>query len=73
MEERDRMKKVQALEASMRDEKQAAKDARLTGLLQRRRAQAEKERTESLQAKMHAKRLARLHRREKRSKALAER
>lgn len=57
----------------LRDEKEALRQNRINALRERREKKAERERYERMAAKMHAKKVERLRRREKRNKALKER
>ncbi|AET37653.1 Cgr1p Ecym_1425 [Eremothecium cymbalariae DBVPG len=57
----------------LKQEKQEERDSRINALKERREKKEEKERYEKLAAKMHAKKVERLRRREKRNKALKER
>jgi len=57
----------------MKDEKEQAKKERLDALKRRRQIKEEKERYERLAAKMHAKKVERMRKREKRNKMLKER
>ncbi|KAG0168245.1 hypothetical protein DFQ28_005213 [Apophysomyces sp. BC1034] len=68
-EERTRLKAVKTLEKQMKDEKQAEKDRKRQITLERKKIKEEKERIEQLAAKMSAKRLQRLKKREARKKA----
>ncbi|CAO3589888.1 unnamed protein product [Absidia cylindrospora] len=68
-QERQRLQTVRALEKQMKDEKQAEKDRKREINLERKRIEEEKERQEALAAKMSAKRLARMKKKELRKKA----
>ncbi|AMD21484.1 HER206Wp [Eremothecium sinecaudum] len=57
----------------LKAEKEAAKQARIKALRDRREKKEENERYEKLAAKMHAKKVERMRKREKRNKALKER
>ncbi|CAI4061937.1 Cgr1p SKDI_07G2250 [Saccharomyces kudriavzevii IFO 1802] len=57
----------------LKDEKEEARQAKITMLKERREKKEESERYERLAARMHAKKVERLRRREKRNKALKER
>ncbi|KAH3901750.1 Cgr1p SCDLUD_001524 [Saccharomycodes ludwigii] len=57
----------------LKDEKENARITKIESLKHRRQIKEEKERYEMLAAKMHAKKVERLRRREKRNKALKER
>lgn len=61
---------MKAKEKELKDEKEAAHEARVTVIRERRKAKAEKERYEMLAAKMHKKRIERLKRKEKRNKLI---
>ncbi|CCE63549.1 hypothetical protein TPHA_0F00620 [Tetrapisispora phaffii CBS 4417] len=58
---------------ALKDEKEEARKTKIQALKERREKKEEKERYERLAAKMHAKKVDRLRRREKRNKALKER
>ncbi|CAI4062466.1 hypothetical protein N7582_002141 [Saccharomyces uvarum] len=58
---------------ALKDEKEEARQTKITTLRERREKKAENERYERLSAKMHAKKVERMRRREKRNKALKER
>ncbi|CCD26230.1 Cgr1p NDAI_0H00560 [Naumovozyma dairenensis CBS 421] len=58
---------------ALKDEKEEERKNKIEALKERREKQAEKERYERLAAKMHAKKVERMRRREKRNKALKER
>lgn len=58
---------------ALKDEKEDARLQKIQLLKDRREKQAEKERYEMLASKMHAKKVERMRRREKRNKALKER
>ncbi|KAF3919668.1 hypothetical protein ABW20_dc0105554 [Dactylellina cionopaga] len=64
---------VKAKENELKAEKEAVRQARIKSIKDRRAAKEEKERYEKLAVKMHAKRVERLKRREKRNKLLKER
>ncbi|EPS40907.1 hypothetical protein H072_5199 [Dactylellina haptotyla CBS 200.50] len=64
---------VKLKEKEMKAEKEAERAARIQSIKDKRAAKEEKERYEKLAAKMHAKRVERLKRREKRNKLLKER
>ncbi|CAO3647767.1 unnamed protein product [Cunninghamella blakesleeana] len=68
-EERKRIQTVKALEKQLKDEKQAEKDRKRNINLERKRIEEEKARQEALAAKMSAKRLARMKKKELRKKA----
>ncbi|KAF7720563.1 hypothetical protein EC973_007446 [Apophysomyces ossiformis] len=68
-QERKRIQAVKTLEKQMKDEKQAEKDRKRQITLERKKIKEEKERMEQLAAKMSAKRLQRLKKREARKKA----
>lgn len=57
----------------LKDEKETLRQNRINALRERREKKAERERYERMAAKMHAKKVERLRRREKRNKALKER
>ncbi|SCU93655.1 LADA_0G04258g1_1 [Lachancea dasiensis] len=57
----------------LKDEKEQVRKDRIQALKERREKKEEKERYERMAAKMHAKKVDRLRRREKRNKALKER
>jgi len=57
----------------MKEEKEAARQERNRVLKERREAKVEKERYQQLAEKMHAKRVERIRRRERRNRALKER
>ncbi|KAI5951822.1 CGR1 [Candida jiufengensis] len=57
----------------LKDEKDQAKKQKIDDLKRRREIKAEKERYEKMAAKMHAKKVERLRKREKRNKLLKER
>ncbi|EPE06310.1 rrna-processing protein cgr1 [Ophiostoma piceae UAMH 11346] len=61
---------MKAKEKELKDEKEAAHEARVTLIRERRKAKEEKERYEKLATKMHAKRVERLKRKEKRNKLI---
>ncbi|CDH53755.1 predicted protein [Lichtheimia corymbifera JMRC:FSU:9682] len=67
--ERAKMDAVKTLERQLKADKQAEKDRKREITLERKRIQEEKERYEALAAKMSAKRLQRLRKREARKKA----
>lgn len=69
LEDQHFKQKVKAL----KQEKKDLKDATVQALKERRAKKEEKERYERLATKMHAKKVERLRRREKRNKALKER
>ncbi|CAG99523.1 Cgr1 [Kluyveromyces lactis] len=69
LEDQQFKEKVRAL----KEEKKAEKDAVIQALKERRAKKEEQERYDRLAAKMHAKKVDRLRRREKRNKALKER
>ncbi|KAF8476922.1 hypothetical protein BDZ91DRAFT_708361 [Kalaharituber pfeilii] len=71
--ERKNMEAIKAKEKELKDEKEAARQRQVQALKEKREKKAEKERYEKLALKMHAKRVQRLKRREKRNKALKER
>ncbi|CAI4039240.1 hypothetical protein SMKI_07G2190 [Saccharomyces mikatae IFO 1815] len=58
---------------ALRDEKEETRQAKIAMLKERREKKEENERYERLAAKMHAKKVERMRRREKRNKALKER
>lgn len=58
---------------ALKEEKEDLRKARIQSLKERREKKEEKERYERLATKMHAKKVERLRRREKRNKALKER
>lgn len=58
---------------ALKDEKEEERQRRIQSLKERREKKAESERYELLAAKMHAKKVERMRRREKRNKALKER
>lgn len=58
---------------ALKDEKEQERQTRIQSLKERREKKAENERYELLAAKMHAKKVERMRRREKRNKALKER
>lgn len=58
------------LEREMQAERLAEKERRVQGMREKRERKAERERYEAMAAKMHAKRVERLRRREKRNKVL---
>ncbi|KAK6541046.1 hypothetical protein TWF694_008424 [Orbilia ellipsospora] len=60
-------------EKELKAEKEAERNARIQSIKDKRAAKEEKERYEKLAVKMHAKRVERLKRREKRNKLLKER
>lgn len=57
----------------LKNEKETLRQNRINALRERREKKAERERYERMAAKMHAKKVERLRRREKRNKALKER
>lgn len=57
----------------LKDEKESAKNQRIADLKRRREIKAEKERYERMATKMHAKKVERMRKREKRNKLLKER
>ncbi|KAG0742648.1 hypothetical protein G6F57_010561 [Rhizopus arrhizus] len=67
--ERERNNAMKALEKQLKQEKQDEIDRKKQANLERKRIKEEKERQEALAAKMSAKRLARLKKREARKKA----
>ncbi|KAG1472865.1 hypothetical protein G6F56_001289 [Rhizopus delemar] len=67
--ERERDTTVKALEKALKQDKQDERDRKKQANLERKRILEEKERHEALAAKMSAKRLARLKKREARKKA----
>ncbi|KAG1139182.1 hypothetical protein G6F37_009933 [Rhizopus arrhizus] len=67
--ERERDNAMKALEKQLKQEKQDEIDRKKQANLERKRIKEEKERQEALAAKMSAKRLARLKKREARKKA----
>ncbi|ANB12967.1 Cgr1p [Sugiyamaella lignohabitans] len=67
------LKAIKAKEKELKDEKQAATQARIKAIKEKKAAKEEKERYAKLSEKMHAKRVARLRKREKRNKLLKER
>ncbi|CDO94671.1 unnamed protein product [Kluyveromyces dobzhanskii CBS 2104] len=69
LEDKQFKDKVRAL----KDEKKAEKEAVVAALKERREKKEEQDRYDRLAAKMHAKKVDRLRRREKRNKALKER
>ncbi|CCF59878.1 hypothetical protein KAFR_0I00970 [Kazachstania africana CBS 2517] len=69
LEEKQFKERIKALKTEKEDERQRRIDA----LKERREKKEEKERYERLAAKMHAKKVERIRRREKRNKALKER
>ena len=58
---------------ALKDEKEEARQAKITMLKERREKKEANQRDERLAAKMHAKKVERMRRREKRNKALKER
>ncbi|KAJ5689792.1 hypothetical protein N7462_004184 [Penicillium macrosclerotiorum] len=62
---------VKELEREMREEKEAERQAQIQRIKDRRAAKEEKARYEKMAEKMHAKRVERLKRREKRNKMLS--
>ncbi|KAJ5963136.1 hypothetical protein N7481_013441 [Penicillium waksmanii] len=66
----DQAKAVKELEREMKDEKEAERKAHIQRIKDRRAAKEEKARYEKMAEKMHAKRVERLKRREKRNKLL---
>ncbi|KAI5787141.1 hypothetical protein EDC01DRAFT_174685 [Geopyxis carbonaria] len=64
---------MKAREKEMKDEKVQARADLVAKIKEKREKKAEKERFEKLAVKMHAKKVERLRRREKRNKALKER
>ncbi|KAK6338202.1 hypothetical protein TWF730_002276 [Orbilia blumenaviensis] len=64
---------VKAKEKELKAEKEAIRQQRIQSIKDKRAAKEEKERYDQLAAKMHAKRVERLKRREKRNKLLKER
>ncbi|KAK8203874.1 hypothetical protein HDK77DRAFT_486289 [Phyllosticta capitalensis] len=69
-EERKALAAVKAKEKELKDEKEAARQAHVQSIKERREKKAERERYEQLAAKMHAKKVERLKRKEKRNKLL---
>ncbi|CAO3669949.1 hypothetical protein G6F70_005259 [Rhizopus microsporus] len=67
--ERERHNAVKALERQLKEEKKAEIERKKQANLERKKIKEEKERQEALAAKMSAKRLARLRKREARKKA----
>jgi len=63
-------KETKKLEAEMKAEKEAERQRRIQAIKDKRAAKEERERYELMAAKMHAKRVERLKRREKRNKML---
>lgn len=66
-------KQFQAKLKELKDEKENTRKERIHALKERREKKEEKERYEMLATKMHAKKVERMRRREKRNKALKER
>ncbi|KAK6532992.1 hypothetical protein TWF281_007158 [Arthrobotrys megalospora] len=64
---------IKAKEKELKAEKEAIRQQRIQSIKDKRAAKEEKERYDQLAAKMHAKRVERLKRREKRNKLLKER
>lgn len=58
---------------SLKDEKEGERQRKIQAIKERREKKAESDRYEMLAAKMHAKKVERMRRREKRNKALKER
>lgn len=71
--ERDALAAMKTREKELKDEKVAKKEEMINKIKEKREKRAEKERFEKLAEKMHAKKVDRLRRREKRNKALKER
>lgn len=61
---------MKAKENELKDEKEAARQARIKSIRDKKAAKEEKERYEKLAEKMHKKRVERLKRKEKRNKLL---
>ncbi|KJR84407.1 rRNA-processing protein CGR1 [Sporothrix schenckii 1099-18] len=61
---------MKAKEKELKDDKEAARQARIKAIRDRKAAKEEKERYEKLAVKMHRKRVERLKRKEKRNKLL---
>ncbi|PUU73004.1 hypothetical protein B9Z19DRAFT_1111439 [Tuber borchii] len=73
LEQRLALAATKLREKEMKEEKEAARQERNRVLKERREAKVEKERYERLAEKMHAKRVERIRRRERRNRALKER
>lgn len=71
-EKADAVKLAKLKEKQMKDEKEQARKEKIDMLKAKREAKAEKERYELLAQKMHAKKVERIRRREKRNKLLAD-
>ncbi|KAK7540640.1 uncharacterized protein J3D65DRAFT_600757 [Phyllosticta citribraziliensis] len=69
-EERKALAAVKAKEKELKDDKEAARQAHVQNIKERREKKAERERYAQLAAKMHAKKVERLKRKEKRNKLL---
>ncbi|KAJ5226618.1 rRNA-processing protein cgrA [Penicillium citrinum] len=66
----DQQKAVKELEREMKEEKEAERQSHIQRIKDKRAAKEEKARYEKMAEKMHAKRVERLKRREKRNKLL---
>lgn len=67
------LKAIKAKERELKEEKETERKERIEQIKARREAKAERERYELMAAKMHAKKVERMRRREKRNKLLKER